>query len=104
MANLLQRTRRRHVQRLIAPFIRFVHLEAAGSVVLLLATVAALIVANSRFGDVYQSLLKFSVGRNSGVLAFHWSVRYFVNDGLMAIFFLIVGLEVKREFLTGELR
>jgi Na+:H+ antiporter, NhaA family len=104
MASLLQRTRRRHVQRLIAPFIRFVHLESAGSVVLLLATVAALIVANSRFGDVYESLLKFSVGRNSGVLAFHWSVRYFVNDGLMAIFFLIVGLEVKREFLTGELR
>jgi NhaA family Na+:H+ antiporter len=104
MASLLQRTRRRHVQRLIAPFIRFVHLESAGSIVLLLATVAALLAANSGLGVGYESLLKYSVGRDAGALAFHWSVHDFVNDGLMAIFFLIVGLEVKREFLTGELR
>src|SRR5581483_12486634 len=98
MASLLQRTRRREVQRLIAPFLRFAHLESAGSIVLLLATVAALLAANSRLGDVYEALLKYSVGRDAGVLAFHWSVHAFVNDGLMAIFFLIVGLEVKREF------
>jgi Na+:H+ antiporter, NhaA family len=103
MASLLQRTRRRHVQRLIAPFIRFVHLESAGSIVLLLATVVALLVANSRLDDAYEAILKYSVA-NAGMLAFRWNVHDFVNDGLMAIFFLIVGLEVKREFLTGELR
>ncbi len=104
MASLLQRTQRRQVQRLIAPFIRFVHLESAGSIVLLLATVVALLAANSRLGDVYEALLKYSVGRDAGALAFHWNIHEFVNDGLMPIFFLIVGLEVKREFLTGELR
>jgi NhaA family Na+:H+ antiporter len=100
MVSLSQKTRQRPVQQLIAPFVRFVHLESAGSIVLLLATVAALVAANSELGDVYEALLKYSVGGN----AFHWSVHAFVNDGLMAIFFLIVGLEVKREFLTGELQ
>lgn len=103
MASLLQRTRRRPVQQLIAPFLRFAHLESAGSIVLLLATVAALLMANSALGDVYEALLHYSVGKDAGALA-HWNLHAFVNDGLMAIFFLLVGLEVKREFLTGELR
>jgi NhaA family Na+:H+ antiporter len=104
MARLLQRTHQHQVQRLIAPFLRFVHLESAGSIVLLLATAAALLLANSGMGHGYESLLRYPVGGTAGRLVVRWSVHHFVNDGLMAIFFLIVGLEVKREFLTGQLR
>jgi Na+:H+ antiporter, NhaA family len=89
---------------MIAPFIRFAQLESASSIVLLAATLAALLLANSALGDVYEASLRYSVGNNAGRLAFHFTVHDFVNDGLMAVFFLLVGLEVKREFLTGELR
>lgn len=98
MAGLLQRKERRRVDLLLEPILRFARLESAASIVLLLATVAALLAANSPAGDTYESLLKHSVG------ASHLSIHGFVNDGLMAIFFLLVGLEVKREFLNGELR
>ncbi|HEX6773987.1 MAG TPA: Na+/H+ antiporter NhaA [Acidobacteriaceae bacterium] len=98
MASLAQRTERRRVQRLMEPFLRFAQLESAGSIVLLLATVAALLAANSPLGDAYESLLKLSAAVS------HLSIHGFVNDGLMAIFFLLVGLEVKREFLSGELQ
>lgn len=101
---ILQRSDGLRVTRLIAPFIRFVRLESASSIVLLLATVAALMLANSPIGHAYESLLHYSVAGEVGRLVLHWSVHNFINDGLMAIFFLVVGLEVKREFLTGELQ
>jgi NhaA family Na+:H+ antiporter len=104
MRTLVQREKRRRVQRFIAPFLRFASLESSGSIVLLLATVAALLLANSALGRAYESLLNFSIGGGAGALKFHWSIRECVNDGLMAIFFLVVGLEVKREFVAGELR
>lgn len=98
MARLMERSDRLRVQRLIEPFLRFVELESAGSIILLLATVAALLVANSSLGPAYESLLKYGAGNS------HLTIHGFVNDGLMAIFFLLVGLEVKREFLSGELQ
>lgn len=97
MTSSLQRPDATPVRGLIAPFVRFAQLESAGSIVLLAATIAALLTANSRFLHAYEALLQHSV-------ASHWTVHSCVNDGLMAIFFLLVGLEVKREFLTGELR
>jgi NhaA family Na+:H+ antiporter len=93
----------RPVRRLIAPFTRFVQLESSGSVVLLVAAVAALLLANSRLAPAYFSWLQFPLGGSAGDLAFRWTVHDWVNDGLMTIFFLIVGLEVKRELLVGEL-
>lgn len=103
MVTLLRNADHVRVRRMIAPFIRFAQLESASSIVLLAATVVALLLANSAVGDVYEACLKYSVGHNNGT-ALHFSVHIFVNDGLMAVFFLLVGLEVKREFLTGELR
>ena len=103
MVTLLRNADHVRVRRIIAPFIRFAQLESASSIVLLAATVLALLLANSAFGDVYEAFLQYSVGHNNGT-ALHVSVHDFVNDGLMAVFFLLVGLEVKREFLTGELR
>lgn len=69
--------------------------EAAGGIVLLAASVLALIVANSPWSAAYFDTLQLKLG---GLSLLHW-----INDGLMAIFFLLVGLEVKREFLEGQL-
>ena len=73
----------------------FLRTESAGGIVLMVAAVAALVVANSPFADAYFAALKTYVGPLS---LGHW-----INDGLMAIFFLLVGLEVKRELLDGQL-
>lgn len=67
----------------------------AGGIILIIASVAAIIVANSPLSEGYESLLKYSA---AGLSVEHW-----VNDGLMAVFFLLVGLEIKRELLIGEL-
>ncbi|ESQ81865.1 hypothetical protein AEAC466_20085 [Asticcacaulis sp. AC466] len=73
----------------------FLSSEAAGGIVLMAVAVVALVVANSPLADTYFHTLHLYVG---GLSVLHW-----INDGLMAIFFLLVGLEIKREVLTGEL-
>jgi NhaA family Na+:H+ antiporter len=73
----------------------FLATEAASGVILILAAIAAMLVANSGMSEAYFSTLKSYVGPLS---VLHW-----VNDGLMALFFLVVGLEIKREVLDGQL-
>ncbi len=73
----------------------FLRSEAAGGIVLMVVAALALIVANSPLSGAYFATLKTYVG---GLSILHW-----INDGLMAVFFLLVGLEVKREFVAGEL-
>ncbi len=93
----------RPVQRLSKSFQRFFHLEASGGIVLLGCTIAALLIANSPFAASYHAfwnqLLSFTIGE-SGISYPLW---YWVNDGLMVIFFFVIGLELKRELTTGEL-
>ncbi len=91
-------------QRLVDPLRRFVHDEAAGGVVLLLATVAALVWANSPAAAGYEGLWNFRLTVGSGPVAVTEDLRHWVNDGLMALFFFVVGLEIKRELVVGELR
>ncbi len=92
------------IDRLVRPLSRFLHIEAASGVVLLLAAGMAFAVANSPWADAYKAFWKtsFSVGVGSFVL--DHSLKHWVSDGLMAIFFFVVGLEVKRELVLGELR
>lgn len=93
----------RPVSRLLAPFARFAQLESSSSVVLLIATLAALLLANTSASGAYLKCLEFPFGLRAGQLSFRLPLSAWVNDVLMAIFFLVVGLEVKRELLVGEL-
>jgi Na+:H+ antiporter, NhaA family len=81
--------------RLSTSIKEFLDSEAAGGIVLMLSAALALIIANSVFAQSYFDILHQSVG---GISVLHW-----INDALMAVFFLLVGLEIKREFLGGEL-
>ena len=87
------------------PVLRFVDREVAGGVLLLLATTAALIWANSTWADGYNSFWHAEIELVVGSWHLpHLSVGHFVNDALMALFFFVVGLEIKRELVTGDLR
>ena len=82
---------------------RFLQLESASGIVLFLAVVLALLISNSPFSAAYETFLAWHVGFHLGPYGLSKSIVHWVNDGLMAIFFLIVGLELKREFLEGHL-
>src|SRR5262245_24031482 len=81
----------------------FLQHEAAGGVVLLAAAVAALVVSNSPLAWLYDGLLNTPVGIRVGSLGLDKPLLLWINDGLMAVFFFLVGLEIKRELLRGEL-
>lgn len=86
--------------RLIREFIR---LESSGGIVLFSFAIAALIIDNTPWSTLYNSFLNTPVIIQVGALELHKPLVTWVNDGLMAIFFLLVGLEIKREVLEGEL-
>jgi NhaA family Na+:H+ antiporter len=93
------------VDRWLAPVTRFLHVEAASGVVLLACTAIALALANSPLAGWFAGIWKTPVGLTIGGLALSGDVGHLiVNDGLMTIFFFVVGLEVKREIVHGELR
>jgi len=84
-------------------FARFVHSEAASSVILLACTVLALAWANSRWHDAYEALAHLPLGVTVAGRTFALPVHEWINDGLMALFFFVVGLEIKREVVVGQL-
>ncbi|MBW3666428.1 MAG: Na+/H+ antiporter NhaA [Actinobacteria bacterium] len=90
-------------QTFIRPFVRFSQIEASSGIVLLVAAVAALVWANSPASESYFSLLQEEI--DIEFLDFHLeeTLHAFINDGLMAIFFFVVGLEIKRELVIGDL-
>jgi NhaA family Na+:H+ antiporter len=81
----------------------FVQHEAAGGLVLMVAALAALIASNSPLASLYDRFLDTPVGVRVGPLALDKPLLLWINDGLMVVFFLLVGLEIKRELLRGEL-
>ena len=88
----------------LASFREFLDTEAGGAVVLLIATVTALVWANSPWSESYHRLWETDVSLEAGSLRLSLDLAHWVNDGLMALFFLVIGLEVRREFDRGELR
>lgn len=81
----------------------FFHHQAAGGIVLMIAAALAIVLANSPLAYVYAALLDTPVTVRIGEFGVDKNLLHWINDGLMAIFFFLVGLEIKRELLTGEL-
>jgi NhaA family Na+:H+ antiporter len=81
----------------------FIRLESSAGILLLASAIVAMFVANSPVAHGYEALLNTPVAVQVGALAINKPLLLWINDGLMALFFLLVGLEIKREFLEGEL-
>ncbi|MDB5120292.1 MAG: nhaA [Sphingobacteriales bacterium] len=77
--------------------------KTAGGILLLICVICSLTIANSPFGDAYADFLETAVGGNIGLINLKYPILLWINDGLMAVFFLLVGLEIKRELVEGEL-
>ena len=92
------------IDRLTEPVSRFLHVQSASGIVLLLLTVLALALANSPWSAEFLAFWKTPVGFSVGDFQMLYTLKHWINDGLMAIFFFLVGLEVKRELVLGELR
>jgi NhaA family Na+:H+ antiporter len=88
---------------ILQPFMRFARMEAAGGILLLAATAAALVWANSPWAPSYDALWHVSLSFGFGPFLLAQDLHHWINDGLMCIFFFVVGLEIKREVLSGEL-
>ena len=82
---------------------RFIHHEATAGLILVLAAAAALIVTNIGYADAYHHFLELPVSVHVGSIGLDKHLIHWINDGLMAIFFFLVGLEIKREVLEGNL-
>ena len=81
----------------------FIHVEVSGSVVLLIAAIVALALANSPWSEQYLGFWKYKIGFKVGGFEFFETIQHWINDFLMAFFFFVVGLEIKREVVAGEL-
>ena len=91
------------LDRLTKPFAEFLRIEAASSALLLSFTVAAVVLSNSPWAHPFLSVWETQVGLQLGQLEFGRSLRDWINDGLMTLFFFLVALELKRELVLGEL-
>jgi NhaA family Na+:H+ antiporter len=92
------------VAHVIAPIVRFMHIQAASGVVLIGATLLALYLANSFLALQFAALWHTEIGITIGTFSIEHSLEHWINDALMVIFFFVTGLEVKRELVLGELR
>ena len=88
----------------LTPFHKFIRDQTTGSILLILCAVAALFIDNSPFARDYENLVNMHAGFIFGDWSFEMSVRHWINDGLMSLFFFVLGLEIKREILVGELK
>lgn len=94
---------RRVARRATGPLTRFLHIQAASGILLLLSAGVALAWANSPWGASYQHLWHAPIGLRLGGFVFERPLEWLVNDGLMAVFFFVVGMEIRRETYQGEL-
>lgn len=91
------------IARVLGPMQQFINRSASSGIVLIIATVVALALANSGLAQAYTDLLHTEIGITVGPFELREDLLHWINDGLMAIFFFLVGLEIKREVSVGEL-
>ncbi|KMY69295.1 Na(+)/H(+) antiporter NhaA [Desulfocarbo indianensis] len=91
------------IEQLLQPFLLFFRTSAAGGILLLASALAALVWANSPWSQGYHDFWHATVTVSLGEFTLSGSLQHWINDGLMAVFFFVVGLEIKREVLVGEL-
>jgi Na+:H+ antiporter, NhaA family len=87
------------VERLVRPFQDFAQMQSSGGILLIAATVVALVWANSPWSESYAALWHTKLTVSIGDFSISKDLTHWINDGIMAIFFLVVGLEIKREVL-----
>jgi NhaA family Na+:H+ antiporter len=93
----------RAFDRVLTPIEEFIHRQTTSGILLMLCAIAALVIANTSWSETYHHILElyFTIGVDKWVLSM--TLHHWINDGLMALFFFVVGLELKRELLVGEL-
>jgi NhaA family Na+:H+ antiporter len=91
------------VKRVLGPVERFLAIETSGGILLMIAAVLALGWANSPWREFYAQLWRIPIGLRFGGLEFERDLLFWINDGLMTLFFFVVGLEIRREIHAGEL-
>ncbi|MCC7257754.1 MAG: Na+/H+ antiporter NhaA [Gammaproteobacteria bacterium] len=93
----------RAFERILTPFEEFIHRQTTSGLLLMVSAVLALVLANGPFADLYHRLIHLPLGISLGGWSLEKTLQHWVNDGLMAFFFFVVGMELKREMLVGEL-
>lgn len=93
----------RKLEQLITPFEEFIHRQTTGGLVLMAVSVFALVIKNSAFHEAYDHFIHMHLTLSLGGWTIERSIVHWINEGLMAFFFFVVGLEIKREVLVGEL-
>jgi NhaA family Na+:H+ antiporter len=91
------------IDRILQPFAQFAHTASSGGIVLLVCTAIALGWANSPWAASYHHLWELEIALDAGPVAVRSTLHHLINDGLMVVFFFLVGLEIKREVRIGEL-
>jgi NhaA family Na+:H+ antiporter len=89
--------------KLTTLFVEFLSSEQASGIILILCTCVSIMIANSSLGQGFLDLWHIKIGFELGDVVLKHSVEQWINDGLMAIFFLLIGLEIERELYEGEL-
>jgi NhaA family Na+:H+ antiporter len=103
MSNDSKNVLQRGLENIHHPFSNFIRAQTTSSLLLLLSTVVALWWANSAYSSTYLNLVHTPIGLILGEFELKTSLKHIINDGLMVIFFLLLGLEIKREVLAGDL-
>lgn len=91
------------IERIMAPVNRFIHLEYTSGILLLISVIIAIGWANSPFAQSYEHLWHLPLSVSISEYTLNHPLHVWINDGLMAVFFFVIGLELKREFMEGEL-
>lgn len=89
--------------KIITPFEEFIHRQTTSSILLIMVAIVTLFIANSNYAEHYEHLKHLVIGFDFGGWALSKSLHHWINDGLMTLFFFLVGLELKREIIVGEL-